>query len=43
MSSLVYFKNDFLTVAPLEIEPKMGHTLGYGTHLEEHVVYGWGL
>jgi len=27
------FVNDFLMVAPLGIEPKMGHTLGYGTHL----------
>jgi hypothetical protein len=33
MSSLVYFMNDFLMVGPLGIEPKMGHTLGYGTHL----------
>jgi len=28
MSSLVCFMNDFLMVAPLGIEPKMGHTLG---------------
>jgi hypothetical protein len=42
MSSLVYVTIDFLMVAPLGIEPKMGHTLGYGTHLYEHVIYGWG-